>query len=166
MVYGDPVLRNEEIAEMESTGPPAKLFTSAGPAQVAQSSSYSGTLPGIQSPANNYRPHPLPTTPSNYNRPRAPVNPTPRPSIRPLNSAGPSRTPNGPARPPGNSNQFQFKSPSAVVSTPRPAPYIHNQTSKSVPKPTNVAKEPEVVDDNYLSQFLDGIDTDSLFDDF
>lgn len=174
MVYGDPVLRSEEASDLEPNQPPVTLFTSATAGSVVHpsgySGSYSGIRPGIQLPAI-HRPYPSPTTPSNYNRPRTPMNPTPRPSIRPPpNSAVPVRPSNGPTvRPASNNNQFQFKSPSSVVSTPHPAPYVqpNRSGSHSTPKSsTPTPKPPENVDDNYLSQFLEGIDTDSLFDDF
>lgn len=161
MVTGDPVLCGEETSEEETTKPPVSLFTSAGSALASASVARSA----IQSPASLHRP----MTPSNYNRPRPPANTTP--SIRP-STAGPSRPSPGQIRPLNNPNQYQFKTPSTVVTTPRPAPYAQpNRTSSNVdstPSRPAVAanKEPVAVDDQFLSQFLDGIDTDSLFDDF
>lgn len=179
VVYGDPVMNGEEAKEPNE--PPVTLFTSA--AFTPTSAIRQG------SPASTHKPYERPSTSSNYNRPRAPINPTPRPTVNPTprptvnttprlpisctprSSVGPSHNSAGQSSRPPTSNSFSYKSPSAVFSTPRPAPYV--QPNRSLPAPgaipttsAQAQKSGNTADDNFLSQFLQGVDTDSLFDDF
>jgi predicted component of type VI protein secretion system len=175
VIYGDPVMTSAEASEVEPIEPPMTLFTSAGSALAATTMTRFGT------PSIVHRGNERLTTPSNYNRtrppinlpprpafnttPRPPISTTPRPSIRP--SLNPIAQP---IRPPSGS-QFSFKSPSAVVSTPRPAPYHQpNRSSRVLNASPSIAtgsgNKSENADENFLSQFLQGVDTDSLFDDF
>ncbi|KZS12338.1 Uncharacterized protein APZ42_022423 [Daphnia magna] len=179
VVYGDPVMTGEEAKEAEET--PLTLFTSAASAFAATSAIRPGAT------ASTHKPYERPSTSSNYNRPRAPVNPTPRPVMNATPRPAINRTPRLPisstprpshnsigqsSRPPtSNSNQFSYKSPSAIISTPRPAPYAPPTRSSPVPDatPTIPAQAKtcgNATDDHFLSQFLQGVDTDSLFDDF
>ncbi|XP_046450887.1 uncharacterized protein LOC124198867 [Daphnia pulex] len=175
VIYGDPVMTSAEASEVEPIEPPMTLFTSAGSALAATTMTRFGT------PSIVHRGNERLTTPSNYNRMRPPINlppppafnTTPRPPISttPRPSISPSLNPIAqPIRPPSGS-QFSFKSPSAVVSTPRPAPY--HQPNRSSPVlnaapsiTTGPGNKSENADENFLSQFLQGVDTDSLFDDF
>ncbi|KAI9563321.1 hypothetical protein GHT06_010779 [Daphnia sinensis] len=117
VVYGDPVMTGEEAKEADET--PLTLFTSAATAFA----STSGIRP--RSTASTHKPYERPSTSSNYNRPRAPINPTPR---LPLS-----------------------------CSTPR-------QSNPSIP--AQAKNSGNATDDSFLSQFLQGVDMDSLFDDF
>lgn len=172
-------MTGEEAKEAEET--PLTLFTSAASAFAATSAIRPGAT------ASTHKPYERPSTSSNYNRPRAPVNPTPRPVMNATPRPAINRTPRLPisstprpshnsigqsSRPPtSNSNQFSYKSPSAIISTPRPAPYAPPTRSSPVPDatPTIPAQAKtcgNATDDHFLSQFLQGVDTDSLFDDF
>lgn len=175
VIYGDPVMTGEETSE--PIEPPVTLFTSASSALAATSMARFGT------PASVHRSNERFITPTNFNSPRPPINVTPRPTMnttpRPLVSSTPRpfvRPPQistaQPTRPPiNNGSQFSYKSPSAIVSTPRPAPY--HQPNRSSPVlsatasiSTGPGNKPENAGENFLSQFLQGVDTDSLFDDF
>lgn len=175
VIYGDPVMTGEETSE--PIEPPVTLFTSASSALAATSMARFGT------PASVHRSNERFITPTNFNSPRQPINVTPRPTMnttpRPLVSSTPRpfvRPPQistaQPTRPPiNNGSQFSYKSPSAIVSTPRPAPY--HQPNRSSPVlsatasiSTGPGNKPENAGENFLSQFLQGVDTDSLFDDF
>ncbi|XP_057367862.1 uncharacterized protein LOC130688865 [Daphnia carinata] len=171
VVYGDPVMNGEEAKEAGET--PLTLFTSAGSAFAPTS----GVQPGAT--ASTHKPQGRPSTSCNYNRQRAPVNPTPRPVMnttpRPPISSTPRPSHNSlwqSSRPPtSNGNLFSYKSPSAIVSTPRLAPYVPPARSSPVPDaaptiPAQAKKSGNATDDDFLSQFLQGVDTDSLFDDF
>jgi hypothetical protein len=179
---------SEETSEVKPIEPPVTLFTTAGSALAATSMARFGT------PSSLHRSNDRFNTPSNYNRPRPPMSTTPRPSInttprppintiprqpisstpRPsMNSIRPLQNPTGqPTRPPiNNGSQFSYKSPSAIVSTPRPAPYHQpNRSSPVLNAASSISTSPGNksvnADDTFLSQFLQGVDTDSLFDDF
>lgn len=168
---------------IEKPKSPVKLFTSvsdiAGSHQSAMGSrqfqSPAPVRPQLRPftpqarPPSYPAPRPMAITPnSNYARPRAPVSsaPPPRPSVRAASTNLPPRPP------PSASSSFQFKAPSAVVvSTPRPAPYNPapnraRSTATTIPSSSALTQEPPAANDEFLSQFLSGVDTDAIFDDF
>lgn len=157
MVRGNPVRSEDE--EIHVGGPPVRLFSSdidarsptAVTPQRKDNSSYSRlldlppprtaiTTPNSRLAANNH-----PSAPSAAVRQNAP-------SVAITSSH----------------TQFQLKAPSAVVVTPsRATPYPSSACRTAGSSPSTSVKESEGSEDLFLSQFLEGVDTDALFtDDF
>lgn len=147
---------------IEKAKSPVKLFTSVS--DVAGSHHAAG--PPFHSPAP-LRPPLRPHTPRpGHNPARPPSFQAPRPAAVTPHSNLARPCPAPPPRPcvRAASSSFQFKAPSAVVSTPRPAPY--NPPPNRARSTTAPSSSPAANEDEFLSQFLSGVDTDALFDDF
>ena len=89
-------------------------------------------------------------------------------TMRSSSTAGSSLPTPSPTRPSKNSNQNQLKSLSIIGTTPRQVPYANPNKNLMVSNSTfthSANKEP-VVDDTFLSQLFDGVDTDELFGNF
>lgn len=154
IVRGNPVRSEDDEAELQSAAPPTRLFSSTVDAQASKTnSSYSRLLdhPPVKS-----------ASPSNHANNR-PANQRP-----PTYSASPTMQRPTPVPPPPQTRQFQPKAPSAIVTPSRPAPYAAPNRVQSSSTSTSTASDPSKgAQDQFLAQFLDGVDTDALFaDDF
>lgn len=196
MVYGDPILVEEASeAEPKNTGvtlftsagqPRANSSLNSRPAGMQSPAS---RFNGSPASGYNYNNNNNPRAPLNHTpRPpmaRPPGQSTPRlPPVRPSVPINVHNSPvvaTPPVRPAANNSQFQFKAPSTVLSNTRPVPYAppsrspsafnvtaHSTSTSSTSKSTmsNATSARQEVDEQFLSQFLEGIDTDALFDDF
>lgn len=158
MVRGNPVRSEDE--EVHVREPPVRLFSS----DIDARSSTSAVV--------------TPQRKDNSGYSRLLDLPPPRTAITPNNRLAANNHPNAPSAAvrqnapsvaiTSSHTQFQLKAPSAVVVTPsRATPYPSSACRTAGSSPSTTDKESAESENLFLSQFLEGVDTDALFtDDF